>query len=378
MRPDWEAVDTIGVTVMMPAATDPAHQRAGPCRWPPTRRGSCGTASRTRARSPVDLVRRPPGALAAAALEPGLIRARSPTPAPASWPGRVRTGVPSWTLGGTPLVEEAPLPTSCAPPGLGLPLGVPVITDRLPVLGAAPVEPHARPAAVGRVLARPSLPALVGLVVVVVFFGVQAADPAHLGRAGQRPRRRRPAGHRRGRRCPCCSSPASSTCRSACSPRPASLVTALLIEHAGWGTWPALAASLAAPPSPSAVNGFLVVNTGLPSFLVTLAASSSCRASRRPAPRPWPARPGSPGWRTPRWARPRRCSARPCSWGTAASGSRWCGGWRRRPSPGRCGAPLRQRGLRQRRRPPGRPSARRPGPADDAGPVPASPPRPAG
>ena len=50
-----------------------------------------------------------------------------------------------------------------------------------------------------------------------------------------------------------------------------SLVTALLIEQAGWDTWPALLASLAAALVVGLVNGFLVVNTGLPSFLVTLA-----------------------------------------------------------------------------------------------------------
>ena len=46
---------------------------AGPCRWPPTRRGSCATACPyPRAGHPLDLVRRPPGALAA----PALTRAR--------------------------------------------------------------------------------------------------------------------------------------------------------------------------------------------------------------------------------------------------------------------------------------------------------------
>jgi simple sugar transport system permease protein len=50
-----------------------------------------------------------------------------------------------------------------------------------------------------------------------------------------------------------------------------SLVTALFIEHAGWGVWPALAASLVAALAVGSVNGLLVVYTGLPSFLVTLA-----------------------------------------------------------------------------------------------------------
>jgi simple sugar transport system permease protein len=45
----------------------------------------------------------------------------------------------------------------------------------------------------------------------------------------------------------------------------------LLIQQAGWGTWAALLCSLLAALLIGLVNGFLVVNTGLPSFLVTLA-----------------------------------------------------------------------------------------------------------
>ena len=50
-----------------------------------------------------------------------------------------------------------------------------------------------------------------------------------------------------------------------------SVVAALLISEAGWGVWPALAVSLLAALGVGAVNGVLVVLTGLPSFLVTLA-----------------------------------------------------------------------------------------------------------
>jgi len=50
-----------------------------------------------------------------------------------------------------------------------------------------------------------------------------------------------------------------------------SLLTALLVTRAGLGIWPALALSLAAALLVGAVNGLLVVTTGLPSFLVTLA-----------------------------------------------------------------------------------------------------------
>jgi simple sugar transport system permease protein len=49
------------------------------------------------------------------------------------------------------------------------------------------------------------------------------------------------------------------------------LLTGLLVDRAGWGAWPALAASLAAALLVGLVNGGLVTATGLPSFLVTLA-----------------------------------------------------------------------------------------------------------
>jgi simple sugar transport system permease protein len=50
------------------------------------------------------------------------------------------------------------------------------------------------------------------------------------------------------------------------------LVTALLVSDSGWNIWPALLLSLGAALLVGAINGVLVVNTGLPSFLVTLAA----------------------------------------------------------------------------------------------------------
>jgi simple sugar transport system permease protein len=49
------------------------------------------------------------------------------------------------------------------------------------------------------------------------------------------------------------------------------LLSALLIAEGGWDTWPALAVGLLAALLMGVVNGVLVVNTGLPSFLVTLA-----------------------------------------------------------------------------------------------------------
>lgn len=119
-------------------------------------------------------------------------------------------------------------------------------------------------------LARPSLPALVGLLVVLLVFGVESpglltssgaagvldvAAPLGIGAvavalllvAGQ--------------------FDLSVGVVAVAS----SLLTAVLIGLAGWGTWPALAASLAAALAVGVVNGVLVVNTGLPSFLVTIA-----------------------------------------------------------------------------------------------------------
>jgi simple sugar transport system permease protein len=147
---------------------------------------------------------------------------------------------------------------------------VPVITDRLPTLGAAPVEQERGRRVLQRLLARPSLPALVGLVVVVVVFGLQAPTlltsgglasvldvAALLGIGAVAVSLLLIAGQ----------FDLSVGVVAVAS----SLVTALLIAHAGWGTWPALAGSLAVALAIGLINGFLVVNTGLPSFLVTLA-----------------------------------------------------------------------------------------------------------
>jgi len=50
-----------------------------------------------------------------------------------------------------------------------------------------------------------------------------------------------------------------------------SLLSALLISNSGWGTWPALLVSLGAALCVGLINGLLVVVTGVHSFLVTLA-----------------------------------------------------------------------------------------------------------
>jgi simple sugar transport system permease protein len=145
-----------------------------------------------------------------------------------------------------------------------------VISDRLPTLGASPVELPRGRRLVGRALARPSLPALVGLVVVLVFFGLQTPellspgglasvlDPAALlGIGGVAVALLLIAGQ--------------FDLSIGVTAVATSLVTALLIDRAGWNTWAALLVSLTAALVVGLVNGFLVVNTGLPSFLVTLA-----------------------------------------------------------------------------------------------------------
>ncbi|WP_167759116.1 ABC transporter permease [Blastococcus sp. TF02A_35] len=142
------------------------------------------------------------------------------------------------------------------------------------MIGDRPPFGPARPAPgrrfLARALARPSLPAVVALVVVVVFFGLQApglrtdsglagvldvAAPLGIGAvavallliAGQ--------------------FDLSVGAVAVAS----SLLTALLVGPGGWPAWPALLVSLLGALAIGLVNGVLVVNTGLPSFLVTLA-----------------------------------------------------------------------------------------------------------
>ena len=144
-----------------------------------------------------------------------------------------------------------------------------MISDRLPTLGASAELSRGRNL-LWRALARPSLPALLGLVVVVIFFGIQAPellttgalasvlDPAALlGIGGVAVALLLIAGQ--------------FDLSIGVTAVASSLMTALLIEQAGWNTWAALLGSLAAALLVGLVNGFLVVNTGLPSFLVTLA-----------------------------------------------------------------------------------------------------------
>ena len=153
------------------------------------------------------------------------------------------------------------------PPHRGAP---PVMGDRLPAFGLSRASAPADRRFLTRALARPSLPAVVGLVVVVLFFGWQAPEllspfgvatvldtAALLGIGGVAVALLLVAGQFD-----------LSVGVVAVS---SSLLTALLIGYAGWSTWPALVVSLLAALAVGVVNGVLVVNTGLPSFLVTLA-----------------------------------------------------------------------------------------------------------
>lgn len=121
-----------------------------------------------------------------------------------------------------------------------------------------------------RALARPSLPALVGLALVLAFFAVQAPAlltarglagvldvAATLGIGGVAVALLLIAGQ--------------FDLSVGVLAMSSAATTALLVGHAGWGTWPALLASLVCALLVGVVNGVLVVNTGLPSFLVTLA-----------------------------------------------------------------------------------------------------------
>ncbi len=145
-----------------------------------------------------------------------------------------------------------------------------MITERLPAYGPVTAEgPRTRRWLV-RALARPSLPALVGLVAVLAVFlplapGLLSTGglasvlnaAAIIGIGGVAVGLLLIAGH----------FDLSIGVVAVAS----SLGTALLAGPAGWGIWPALLASLGAALVIGLVNGLLVVNTGLPSFLVTLA-----------------------------------------------------------------------------------------------------------
>ena len=145
-----------------------------------------------------------------------------------------------------------------------------MISDRLPAFAvAAPPVPAGR-RILTQALARPSLPAVVGLVAAMVFFGLEAPAlrtvgglatvldvAATLGIGAVAVALLLIAGQ--------------FDLSVGVTAVASSLLTALLIGPGGWQAWPALAVSLLAALAVGVVNGVLVVNTGLPSFLVTLA-----------------------------------------------------------------------------------------------------------
>jgi simple sugar transport system permease protein len=169
--------------------------------------------------------------------------------------------------GGTPAPRGGPAVVVPPPPGV------------LPVSSArpAPFAPaaHVAPRSAGRrlfdrLLARPSIGALLGVLSVGLFFALQAPGllsaggvatildiAAPLGIGGVAVALLLIAGQ--------------FDLSIGVVAVTTSLVTALLVTEAGLGTWPALVLSLVVALLVGAVNGLLVVTTGLPSFLVTLA-----------------------------------------------------------------------------------------------------------
>jgi simple sugar transport system permease protein len=145
-----------------------------------------------------------------------------------------------------------------------------VTTDQLPAFGPAPTASPTGRRLLTRALARPSLAALLALVVVVVFFALRSPDlltaaglagvldiAATLGIGAVAVSLLLIAGQ--------------FDLSIGAVGIGSALVSALLMREAGWATWSALAVSLACALVVGLVNGLLVVSTGMPSFLATLA-----------------------------------------------------------------------------------------------------------
>ena len=145
-----------------------------------------------------------------------------------------------------------------------------MITERPPAFSAAPAGTARGSGTLRRVLGRPSVPATVGLVLVVAFFAVQAPEllswtglagvldtAVALGIGGLAVALLMIAGQ--------------YDFSIGVVALASSLLSALLISNSGWGTWPALLVSLGAALCVGLINGLLVVVTGVHSFLVTLA-----------------------------------------------------------------------------------------------------------
>lgn len=141
--------------------------------------------------------------------------------------------------------------------------------DQLPTFGVSRAAPAGR-RLLARALTRPSLAALLALAVVVLVFGLRAPGlltwgglaaildtAAILGIGGVGVALLLIAGH--------------FDLSIGAVAVGSALVSALLVENAGWGAWPALLLSLLCALVVGLVNGLLVVSTGMPSFLATLA-----------------------------------------------------------------------------------------------------------
>jgi simple sugar transport system permease protein len=149
---------------------------------------------------------------------------------------------------------------------------VPVTTDRAPSFGPSPVgaAPARARRLLTRALARPSLAAFAGLVVVVAL--VSPVAPGLLGSGGLASVLDAAALLGIGGVAVALLMVSGNFDLSIGMVAVGSaLVTGLLVGVAGWPVWPALTVSLGAALLVGVLNGWLVVATGLPSFLVTLA-----------------------------------------------------------------------------------------------------------
>lgn len=142
--------------------------------------------------------------------------------------------------------------------------------DQLPTFGPAASAPSTSRRLLARALTRPSLAALLALVVVVAVFGVRS--PELLGSAGGAAVLDTAATLGIG---------GVAVALLLISGQfdlsigvvgvGSALLSALLIQEAGWATWPALLLSLGCALVVGLINGLLVITTGMPSFLATLA-----------------------------------------------------------------------------------------------------------
>jgi simple sugar transport system permease protein len=145
-------------------------------------------------------------------------------------------------------------------------------TERLPAFGAAaPAVPRSAGRRVlDRLVARPGVGALVGVVCVAAFFAPQAPGLLSSGGAATVLDIAAPLGIG-GVAVALLLVAGQFDLSVGVVAVSSSLGTALLVSQLGLGIWPALLVSLAGALLVGAVNGLLVVSTGLPSFLVTLA-----------------------------------------------------------------------------------------------------------